>query len=675
MSDDEARPTRVLEDTDDLDVASAATVVAGAAAATRVVPPTPAPPTPEPPAAAAAAPPAAGTVLGTEISEVEGLAATRVLEEEDKTSPPPVAAPAPAAAAPRVAPAQPAARPAAAPRPREEDRGLRPGTILFGEYEIVSVLGAGGMGEVYRARHRRLDEHRAIKVMHAEMSKRRGASEFFYREAKALLAVRHPAVVHCHDLLSDDAGRVYLIMEMIEGIPLSKKLNEGPLSPDDVAILGARVAHGLAAAHRKGVIHRDLSPDNIVLPGGRVQEAKIIDFGIAKLLEQGEGTIVDGFKGKLSYASPEQLGFFGGKIDGRSDLYSLGLVLAAAALGRPMLMGTTVMEAVDARRNLKGLPDGIPVGLRSAIQPLLALNPEDRPKYVDRLFVVPGALDSVSESGLYSTPAPKPARSGRPAAAAASSSRTGLVVGAVGAGALVLAGLLYLGSTRGGPSDGAQTGQANAPAADAASAGAAPTGGTAAGSGALAGAPSEAAGVAESGSGAGVAPGAAELSAGTTAAAAPAATEAERRANEQAARREERAAAIAAAEQKEKARTTIARVAPAPTATKKSGGPSASDRIKIVGLLTSAKIALGEGHLMSPPGDNAYDKYRAVLNLDPRNTAARTGLREVASRFVQRANDAIDKGDLAAARDALRRARQADASLPAIRTAEARLSG
>jgi eukaryotic-like serine/threonine-protein kinase len=389
-------------------------------------------------------PPAATRVLpGTDVDEL-ALAETRVLGDEDKTSPPPVAA---AAAGP--GPARPSPSPVVAPRPSPAasigggDRGLAPGTILFGEYEIVDVLGAGGMGEVYRAHHRRLDEHRAIKVMHAELSARRGASEFFYREAKALLAVRHPAVVHCHDLLSDEAGRVYLIMEMIEGVPLSKRLGAGPLSPDEVAILGARVAHGLAAAHRKGVIHRDLSPDNIVLPNGRVQDAKIIDFGIAKLLEQGEGTIVDGFKGKLSYASPEQLGFFGGKIDGRSDLYSLGLVLVAAALGRPMPMGTTVMEAVDARRQLKALPDAIPIGLRSAIQPLLALEPENRPQYVDRLFVVPGAFDASTESGGLTSPTVRPsARELAPVHGAAS--RTKLFAGLASAAAIVLGLGAYL---------------------------------------------------------------------------------------------------------------------------------------------------------------------------------------------------------------------------------------
>jgi serine/threonine-protein kinase len=363
---------------------------------------------------------------------------TRVLDESDKTVPPAVGGNVPAATASADRPAP--------PTPIDPNRGLAPGTVLFGEYEIVNVLGVGGMGEVYRAKHRRLGEYRAIKVMHAELSQKKGASEFFYREAKALLAVRHPAVAHCHDLLSDDAGRVYLIMEMIEGIPLSKKMDDGPLSPDEVAVLGARVSHGLAAAHRKGVIHRDVSPDNIVLPNGRVQEAKLIDFGIAKILEEGEGTIVDGFKGKLSYASPEQLGFFGGKIDGRSDFYSLGLVLVAAALGRPMAMGTTVVEAVDARRGFETLPDAIPIGLRSALQPLLALDPDDRPKYVDRLFVVPGGSESGTDTGRISTGGI--VRSAD--AAGGSRNQIGLIAGAAVLSALLIAGGLFL--ARGGDS-------------------------------------------------------------------------------------------------------------------------------------------------------------------------------------------------------------------------------
>ncbi|MEZ4356228.1 MAG: serine/threonine-protein kinase [Myxococcota bacterium] len=535
---------------------------------------------------------------GEAADDSSGPQATRVMDPDDKTAPPAVAAGVAAGAA-AARGATPIRRPG--PTPIDAERGLAPGTVLFGEYEIVSVLGVGGMGEVYRARHRRLDEHRAIKVMHAELSKKKGASEFFYREAKALLAVRHPAVVHCHDLLSDDEGRVYLIMEMIEGIPLSKKMNDGPLSPDDVAILGARVSHGLAAAHRKGVIHRDVSPDNIVLPNGRVQEAKVIDFGIAKILQQGEGTIVDGFKGKLSYASPEQLGFFGGQIDGRSDFYSLGLVLVAAALGRPMPMGTTVMEAVDARRNLRGLPDEIPVGLRSAIQPLLALDPKDRPRYVDRLFVVPGGVEGTDPSlyvgpGLATRAEPE---------ASKGADRRGLYAG-VGVAAAALLGLgLFLAS-------GSERG----------------SGGTEA--------------VAEATTVADVAPPAPEVALPEPVV----------------------APVVAPAE----APAKVAPAAPAPRRV------SAQDRIRIIGLLNNARLALGDNRLMAPAGDNAYDRYRKVLDLDPGNDKARAGLREVAARYVQLAEGAIAKGDPAQARDFLDRARRADSSYAGIRETAARLS-
>lgn len=274
---------------------------------------------------------------------------------------------------------------------------LGPGVVLFGEYEIVDVLGAGGMGEVYRARHRRLDETRAIKVMHPAVAQDPTAADFFDREAKALISVRHPAVVHCHDLLSDDSGCVYLVMEMIDGISLADCIRNEPLSVEEVRTLGARVASGLAAAHARGVIHRDLSPDNIVLPGGRVEEAKLIDFGIAKVLASGQQTILEGFKGKLAFASPEQLGFFGGDIDGRSDLYSLGLVLYAAATGHLLPMGTSVADAVDSRRGLTALPDDCPAVLRRELEPLLALHPDGRPASAAGLFAEPAPRDRAPE--------------------------------------------------------------------------------------------------------------------------------------------------------------------------------------------------------------------------------------------------------------------------------------
>jgi serine/threonine-protein kinase len=258
--------------------------------------------------------------------------------------------------------------------------------VLFGVYEVLDQLGSGGMGDVYRARHRQLGGLRAIKVIHPAFASRPEAVALFHQEARAMLEVHHDAVVRCHDLLTDDGGRVYLVMEMVEGRSLSEWIQEGPLSENAVRALGARIASGLAAAHRCGVVHRDLSPDNILIAEDRPDRAKLIDFGIAKILETGDRTVVTGFKGKIPYASPEQFGMFDGRVSARSDLYSLGLVLAAAASGAPLPMGATVAEAVEARQQRPSIPPAIPPRLRSEIAPLLAPNPADRPASAEGLF-------------------------------------------------------------------------------------------------------------------------------------------------------------------------------------------------------------------------------------------------------------------------------------------------
>ena len=523
--------------------------------------------------------PAAATRLTSDpIEEAETVVRPRSggPPADAKRAPASASEPADAEAATRVASRptprrEPRPAPSSVPAPPAiESSGVGPGDILFGEYEIVEVLGAGGMGEVYRARHRRLGEFRAIKMMHADLATKQGANEFFLREAKALLAVRHPAVVHCHDLLSDERGRVYLVMEMIEGISLSDRMEDGPLPADEVVQLGARLAAGLQAAHACGVVHRDLSPDNVVLPDGRVDQAKLIDFGIAKILEEGQGTIVDGFKGKLGFASPEQLGFFGGRIDGRSDFYSLGLVLIAAVLGRPMGMGTTVVEAVDARRAFQRVPDEIPIGLRSTIEPLLALDPDDRPRNVEPLFVSPGSLSRGHETGRSASSVGVPRAGPRIGAGRIAIAAAAIAVGVAG----------YWFSSR-----------VESPATD----------------------PSAATGpvpvaVVE------------EVAVEPTAAPEPARESAK------------------AGSGDEKRRLT------------------ALDNLRIVGLLRGAETALAENRLQSPKGDNAYEKYRDVLAIDPDNQAARRGLVAVAGRYLGLAERALAKSDLEQARTYLARA-------------------
>jgi serine/threonine protein kinase len=272
--------------------------------------------------------------------------------------------------------------------------------VLFGVYEVLDQLGSGGMGDVYRARHRQLGSLRAIKVIHPAFAGRPEALEFFYLEARAMLEVHHDAVVRCHDLLTGDDGRVYLVMEMVEGRSLSEWIREGPLSENAVRALGARIASGLAAAHRCGVVHRDLSPDNILVAEGRPDQAKLIDFGIAKLLETGDRTVVSGFKGKIPYASPEQFGMFEGRVSARSDLYSLGLVLVAAATGAPLPMGATVAEAVEARQQRPSIPPTVPPRLRAEIAPLLAPDPADRPASAEGLFEAGSPPEEKPAAGL-----------------------------------------------------------------------------------------------------------------------------------------------------------------------------------------------------------------------------------------------------------------------------------
>src|SRR3546814_456545 len=194
----------------------------------------------------------------------------------------------------------------------------------------------------------------------------------FRREAESLRKVRNDAVVAYDGMFRDEDGRLYLVMEFVSGPSLSDVIRTRPLTAAEVVQLRNRLAAGLGAAHDKGTVHRDISPDNIILTDGKLDNAKIIDFGIAKLTDPSARTIIgDDFAGKYSYVSPEQLGMFGGKVDARSDIYSLGLVLAAAAIGEPLDMGMSPIPVVEARRavpDLSRVPEELIPGLSAMCQ-------------------------------------------------------------------------------------------------------------------------------------------------------------------------------------------------------------------------------------------------------------------------------------------------------------------
>jgi serine/threonine protein kinase len=219
---------------------------------------------------------------------------------------------------------------------------LTPGTKL-GPYEIVSPLGAGGMGEVYRARDTRLGRDVAVKILPKEMSADATRKQRFEREAKTISGLNHPNICTLHDVGSQD-GVDYLVMECVEGETLAKRLEKGPLPLEQVLKYGAQIADALDKAHRAGIVHRDLKPGNIMLTSSG---AKLLDFGLAKPVEAltsgltltaaaahpspvtQEGMVV----GTFQYMSPEQVE--GKEVDGRSDVFSLGAVLYEMVAGKP----------------------------------------------------------------------------------------------------------------------------------------------------------------------------------------------------------------------------------------------------------------------------------------------------------------------------------------------------
>ena len=229
---------------------------------------------------------------------------------------------------------------------------LAPGTRLNDMFEIDRRIASGGMGEIYRAHAIVTGLPVDIEVIRTDLADSEFAFALFRKEASALNHIQHDAVVRYFIFLHDPAvKRHYLAREFVVGAPLSELIKRGPLAYHDVRLLQRRIASGLNAAHRHGIIHRDVSPDNIIVPAGDVGRAKIIDFGIARSIRVGARTIIgSGFAGKYNYASPEQLGMFGANVTAKSDIYSLGIVLAQCLSGERIDMGGSEFEVIEKRR-------------------------------------------------------------------------------------------------------------------------------------------------------------------------------------------------------------------------------------------------------------------------------------------------------------------------------------
>ena len=231
---------------------------------------------------------------------------------------------------------------------------LTPGT-RFGPYEILSALGAGGMGEVYRARDTRLDRMVAIKVLSDSLASDARFRERFDREARALSQLTHPHICTLHDV-GEEGGAAFLVMELVEGETLADRLKKGPLPLDHALKVAIQIADALSAAHRQGIVHRDLKPGNVMLTK---TGAKLLDFGLAKASGPvagaglsmvpttppnltAQGTIL----GTFQYMAPEQLE--GGEADARSDIFAFGAVLYEMATGRKAFEGKSQASLIAA---------------------------------------------------------------------------------------------------------------------------------------------------------------------------------------------------------------------------------------------------------------------------------------------------------------------------------------
>ena len=260
---------------------------------------------------------------------------------------------------------------------------LSAGTRI-GPYVIEASLGAGGMGEVYRARDTRLDRDVAIKLLPDLLARDPDALSRFEREAKAVAALSHPNILAIHEFASAN-DVVYAVTELLEGETLRERLASGPIAPRRAVDLALQIARGLAAAHDRGIVHRDLKPENIFITRDNV--VKILDFGIAKVRTEesssGEtrslATTPGVVMGTVAYMSPEQAR--GGATDARSDLFSFGVVLYEMLGGRRPFGGDTTQETIAAllRDDPPDLPAGhIPAALERVVRRALEKNPHDR---------------------------------------------------------------------------------------------------------------------------------------------------------------------------------------------------------------------------------------------------------------------------------------------------------
>jgi len=276
-------------------------------------------------------------------------------------------------------------------------------------FEVIAKLGEGGMGTVYKVRHRDLDEIQIVKTMQAHFSSNEALRSRFINEARRGMRLRHPHIAGVHDFAVCADGTGYIVMEFVNGLNLRDLLaTRGPLPVPMVGEIAVQALDALGYLHAERFVHRDISPDNLMvtITDGR-PFVKLIDLGISKSLESGQTMTATGqFLGKVQYASPEA---FGGQLDGRSDLYSFGVVLYNLLTGEEPFAGESVREIITAHLFQPPRPfgDDVPEAVQQVVYRALEKDPEKR--YADAAEFIAAVEEAFDVHGA------RPVRPTRPA--------------------------------------------------------------------------------------------------------------------------------------------------------------------------------------------------------------------------------------------------------------------
>ncbi|HKI85474.1 MAG TPA: serine/threonine-protein kinase, partial [Thermoanaerobaculia bacterium] len=292
----------------------------------------------------------------------------------------------------------------------------------LGPYEITAAIGAGGMGEVYRATDTKLERDVAIKVLPAAFVEDKERLARFEREAKLLAQLNHPNIAHIYGMEASGDSHA-LVMELVEGPTLAERLAEGPNSVDEALPIARQIAEALEYAHEHGVIHRDLKPANIKLTGSLDgDQVKILDFGLAKAMDTGVaqnsgasvdlshsptmtlgGTIQGMILGTAGYMAPEQAA--GKTADKRADIWAFGVVLYEMLTGAKLFAGDSVPETLaDVLKggiDLEKLPDQTPWTIRRLLTRCLERNPKQRLRDIgEARIAIEEAISGVGADGV-----------------------------------------------------------------------------------------------------------------------------------------------------------------------------------------------------------------------------------------------------------------------------------